>query len=404
MRFGRLLIIFGLACISTLIISSCEDSKTIVSIPQGSHSATDISNQTSASESDSKPIIQQEDLVFENLEFDGTNTHVTGNIPDFMQIDAEIFSTVDPMNPGSATSYTATYRTFSEPQRLMFVQPGWTLIESEFRPASFPYDDEYIDVYEDESGNQYHCNFLTEAAEYCTSVGELIRQIEVPADYYSQTDFEFLTEQEAFEVAKAFAETYGYSITDYHHVNRLPYEELEFSSRTMDKTVIDTVLTEGWSSDQNAYEFTLFVDVDGLPLLYWDANPLSEDYKTSRGTVIDIIVTPLGVEYARFYFQYENTKVESTGEMCSIEDSLCMLAKELYLGNLHLTPPIEISKAYLAYIAQWEPSTGAVLLRPFWVFDAQETGQDSFGGAIYFYVDALSKTITDSQSFSGPEL
>lgn len=404
MKIIKVLIIAAIACIILFAVSSCKNTETESASVKSTQSTPGTTSQetslTTASVSESRP----EDFVDQNLIINEDRTHVTGRISDYIQIDADLVATVDPMSPGSASSYTATFRTFSEPQRLMFVQPGWTLVDSEFRPAHFEYDDEYFDVYEDESGNRHHCNVVTTYTRYYTPVGRLISQMEVPAQYLSPTDFEFATEQEAFEIAKSFAETYGYHISEYHRVYRLPYEELELSSKMIDQSDVDAALPQGWTSEQDAYKFMLFIDIDGLPTVLAGSNPLSAEYSIQTNCWIEIIVTPKGVEYAYFYFQYDNTNVQSTGEICDIEEALNLFSQEIISENAPQTPPLKIYFASLGYLGQWEPSTGAVLLRPYWVFGVEETGAETLGSQLTYYVDALSKTVTNEQSFSEPEI
>jgi hypothetical protein len=403
MRTGKVFIGWVLLCVFACAFSSCKDGETKISSVQNTENTLDVSSQETASATASAPEMRPEDLVVENLRINEEGTNVTGQINDIMSIDAKLMSTVDPMAPGKASSYTATHRTFSTAQRTMFVQPGWTLIESEHIPASYQHEDEYFDVYEDSAGNQHHCIIVTDDAWYYTLRGELINEVEVPMEYRSQTDLSFATEQEAFETAKTFAESYGYKISDFYYVDRLPFEELEISSRTIDQSIIEEALPQGWTSDQDAYIFQLFVDIDGLPMYSVGSNPLSEDYPIQTGTRIKIIVTAMGVEYAYFSFQYENTTVQSTGEMCNIEEAINLVSKTIFLNNTRLTPPIKVDYIYLGYLGQWEPSNGAVLLRPFWVFRIQETGPDTLGGQMNYYVDALSKIVTNDHSFPGPE-
>lgn len=406
MRHRKIIKVLGLVLIFSCAITSCKEKDPHLSGVKESQSVIEISNQTTRMPSESRPVINQEDLVIERLEFDETNTRVKGKISELIEIDASLLVTVDPLSPGDASSYTALYRTFSEPQRMMFVQPGWTLIESEFRPAVGEYDDEYLDVYEDATDQIHHCNVLSESASYYTPVGNLIWQIEVPMEYLSQTDFEFMTEPEAFEIAKEYIESYGYEIHDYHLTSRLSYEELEISSRLMDQTIVEKALPQGWTSEQDAYRFTLFVNIDGLPMNSYTGVPLSEEYEVQIGTVCEVIVTPKGIEYVDIFFQYTDAESQTTAEMINIEDALVQLSQYLYPSYEEFILPVKVVDIQLVYLGQWKPSTGEVLLRPFWVFN---TEQESVGlsGVLaqhIYYVDALSMKMTDEFTFAGGEL
>ena len=358
MRHRKIIKVLGLVLIFSCAITSCKEKDPHLSGVKESQSVIEISNQTTRMPSESRPVINQEDLVIERLEFDETNTRVKGKISELIEIDASLLVTVDPLSPGDASSYTALYRTFSEPQRMMFVQPGWTLIESEFRPAVGEYDDEYLDVYEDATDQIHHCNVLSESASYYTPVGNLIWQIEVPMEYLSQTDFEFMTEPEAFEIAKEYIESYGYEIHDYHLTSRLSYEELEISSRLMDQTIVEKALPQGWTSEQDAYRFTLFVNIDGLPMNSYTGVPLSEEYEVQIGTVCEVIVTPKGIEYVDIFFQYTDAESQTTAEMINIEDALVQLSQYLYPSYEEFILPVKVVDIQLVYLGQWKPSTG----------------------------------------------
>lgn len=405
MRIIKIPIIVGLACVFSFTFSSCKNTETESTSIQNTQIISDTTNQEATLTSASVSEIRLEDLVVENLQINKARTHVTGLITDFLEIDAELIATVDPLSPGIASSYTATRRPFSTQQRTMFVQPGWTLVESEILAAQYPSQEEgYQDVYEDDSGNRYVSFGYNDIAVFYTPQGSLIDCVEIPMEYRSQVDFEFASEQEAYETAKTFAETVGYRISHYYYVDRLPYEELEISSRTIDRSTIEEVLPQGWSSDQDSYVLTLFADIDGLPMVNSGGHKLSAEYAAPFHCVIEVLVTPKGVEYGEFYFQYENTNVQSTGEMCDIEEALNLFVKETLTGNTLLIPPLKISHISLVYLGQWEPSTDAVLLRPYWVFEAEETGPDSSGGIEHYYIDALNKTVVHKKSFTGPEV
>lgn len=406
MKIGRVILALQLVIVSAWTISSCNNVEATKSSVRADQGNTIVTSQRTSVEIEPDPDMLAEDIVVDNLQIKDDYTYVTGQIEDFMEIDATLITTIDPMAPGNASTYTAAFNSFSasEEQRLMFVQPEWKLIESEIRPASFPYDEAYFDVYEDASGNQHRSILATDSAYYSTQQGALIAQVEVPAEYHAQTDFEFASEQEAFEVAKNFAETCGYSISDYYYVYRLPYEELELSSKLIDQSVVESALPQGWTAAQDAYKFMLFADIDGMLMCAAGSDPLSEEYSVQVSSAINIIVTSKGVEYARFYFQYNNTVVQSTGEMCNIEEALNLVAQSIFNGDTYLTPPLKIDYVYLAYIGQWEPSTAAVMLRPFWVMTARETDPNSFGSESYYYVDALNMTVTNDATYCGPEL
>lgn len=406
MRHRKIIKVLGLVLIFSCAISSCKKNDTLFSGGQETQNVIDISNQTTRMPSESRPVINQEDLVIERLEFDETNTRVNGKISELIEIDASLLVTVDPLSPGSASSYTAIYRSFSEPQRMMFVQPGWSLIESEFRPAFGEYDDEYLDVYEDSTGQIHYCNVLSESASYYTPVGNLIWQIEVPPKYYSQTDFDFMTEPEAFELAHNYLESFGYEIHDYHLTSRLSYEELEISSRLMDQTIVEKALPQGWTSEQDAYRFTLFVNIDGLPMISNAFVPLSEEYDVQIGTVCEVIVTPKGIEYVDIFFQYTDAESQSSAEMINIEEALVQLAQYLYPNYEELIVPVKVVDIQLGYLGQWKPSTGEVLLRPFWVINTEQesVGLSGYSAQIIYYVDALSMQITDEFTYAGDEI
>ncbi|NLT10927.1 MAG: hypothetical protein GXY06_00710, partial [Clostridiaceae bacterium] len=198
----------------------------------------------------------------------------------------------------------------------------------------------------------------------------------------------------------------GYEIHDYHLTSRLSYEELEISSRLMDQTIVEKALPQGWTSEQDAYRFTLFVNIDGLPMNSYTGVPLSEEYEVQIGTVCEVIVTPKGIEYVDIFFQYTDAESQTTAEMINIEDALVQLSQYLYPSYEEFILPVKVVDIQLVYLGQWKTSTGEVLLRPFWVFN---TEQESVGlsGVLaqhIYYVDALSMKMTDEFTFAGGEL
>jgi len=373
-----------------------------------------------------EPVI--EDLMIDIS--DPTNQRLTGRITDRVIIDAEFLCSVDPNNPGKASVYSGGESLTSESLRNMFTGDDWTLTESEEYPHYI--DSEligmaYRDHYVDSNGQEYICQTGPSYSPYSktyTTRGSMTFSLgqSVSPEYYSSKDFTFADEKTAHESAKSFLESAGIAINECYRVRRLSHEELDAELRVYNHSAepaerfdADVILPGGWTEEEDAYWFTFFWDIGGIPEANQDldgylfpdgeyAERFGEEILIN-GREIDVIVNAHGVDYVELNGLFCSPDEISSGDLLGLDDVLVLFSEELYAISrehsfddikkssveesvtLDCPEPITVNEVSLVYITLFEQFTLEELklrsfsgwesmIRPYWVIRCSQSQPD----------------------------
>lgn len=360
---------------------------------------------------------------------------VTGTVSEHIQVDALLLTNTDSESLGIGYTYDAKLITYAEKDRTIFVQNGWTLVDSEFRPSSGEYmfiEDEFLDTYSDAEGNLFYCYTMTTFSSFFTSHGSLISSLcgNIEPKYYATEDFDFSTSEEAYETVSSFLEQAGIPIASCYEVKKIPYSELNIQQTIagvdgMDADLDTSSIPNGWTENENAYYFELFYDFNGFPVANWATGYLMTDGKipasdeTSTlltGISISAIVTSAGVEYVKVYYTLGDSQVTGKGQMFTVEDALASFSRamvsppeceSLYEMVNYCIGPMKITRIELSYVLFREFSTKQVSIIPCWqIYSERETGeinegQQSFPVYSVAYINAITGEYIDTTGFTG---
>ena len=399
------------------VLSSCSISDTKPSDMQAINTESNASISMASSEA-----VSNSDTSLTIEVGEDNRTHISGTMASGIVVDANVIANCDISAPGVGYEYSAQLRAFTEEDRKLFVQEGWTLADT----TSAPLDQGlfsgtcYYDTYIDETGVKYVQSTLPPRVVFYSETGRCIQNYIgcIEDKNFGKEDFSFCSMEEAYDQVASYLDQAGIPVSDCYEGLRIPYTELQiqqkiFASVGEDLTFQNEVLPNGFTEEDNAYLFRLRYDVNGFPVsdslamgyvLKDGEKPASaEETRYLSGVSIEALVTKRGIESIIIDFQLMDCQQTGSGELCSAEQALTAFSDAmkspsqndyLYIISNYANGPITFTDIELSYVYLWCQDSVDVPMIPCWqiqcerIYDVDDpqSGNVSMKG----YVNAIT--------------
>jgi len=402
-----------------LVLSSCSISDTKPSDMQAINTGVNASISMESSEA-----VNNSDTSLRIEVGEDNRTHISGTMASGIVVDANVIANCDISAPGVGYEYSAQLRAFTEEDRGLLVQEGWTLTDSQSIPFSSGikvFDGTgYTDNYTDKEGKVYVCYSSPMRLMFYSETSRCIQNYIGCIDdkNFGKEDFSFCSMKEAYDQVASYLDQAGIPVSDCYEGLRIPYTELQiqqkiFASGGEDLTFQNEVLPNGFTEEDNTYLFRLRYDVNGFPVsdslamgyvLKDGEQPASaEETRYLSGVSIEALVTKRGIESITIDFQLMDCQQTGSGELCSAEQALTAFSDAMkspaqsdYLYHISndANGPITITDIELSYVYLWCHESVDVSMIPCWQIqceriydvDASPSGNVSMKG----YVNAIT--------------